>query len=93
MYYSLSYCLYSKTAHSDLSTVLPLTETSGGKPPRLAHSAHVLLSRAEQLKAVSAVFSCVARSAERGLAGGLFTPVHLDHTAQAAGRSSSRAAL
>lgn len=51
MYYSLRHCLYSKTAHSDLSTVLPLTETSGGKPPCLAHSAHVLLSRAEQLKA------------------------------------------
>lgn len=51
MYYSLRHCLYSKTASSDLSTVLPLTETSGGKPPRLAHSAHVLLSRAEQLKA------------------------------------------
>lgn len=51
MYYSLRHCLYSKTAHSDLSTVLPLTETSGGKPPRLAHSAHVLLSGAEQLKA------------------------------------------
>lgn len=43
--------MYSKTASSDLSTVLPLTETSGGKPPCLAHSAHVLLSRAEQLKA------------------------------------------
>ena len=51
MYYSLRHCLYSKTARSDLSTVLPLTETSGGKPPRLAHSAHVLLSGAEQLKA------------------------------------------
>lgn len=51
MYYSLRHCLYSKTAQSDLSTVLPLTETSGGKPSRLAHSAHVLLSRAEQLKA------------------------------------------
>lgn len=51
MYYSLRHCLYSKTAHSDLSTVPPLTETSGGKPPRLAHSAHVLLSGAEQLKA------------------------------------------
>lgn len=43
--------MYSKTASSDLSTVLPLTETSGSKPPCLAHSAHVLLSRAEQLKA------------------------------------------
>lgn len=41
--------MYSKKARSDLSTVLPLTETSGGKPPLLAHSAHVLLSRAEQL--------------------------------------------
>lgn len=43
--------MYSKTASSDLSTVLPLTETSGGKPPCLAHSAHALLSGAEQLKA------------------------------------------
>lgn len=51
MYYSLRHCLYSKKARSDLSTVLPLTETSGGKPPLLAHSAHVLLSRAEQLNA------------------------------------------
>lgn len=50
MHYSLGHRLYSKTASSDLSTVLPLTETSGGKPPCLAHSAHVLLSRAEQLK-------------------------------------------
>lgn len=47
----LRHCLSSKTANSDLSTVLPLTETSGGKPPRLAHSAHELLSRAERLKA------------------------------------------
>lgn len=46
-----SYCLYSKSARSDLSTVLPLTETSGGKPPCLAHSAHVPLSRTEQLNA------------------------------------------
>lgn len=51
MYYSLRHCLYSKKACSDLSTVLPLTETSGGKPPCLAHSAHVQLSRAEQLNA------------------------------------------
>lgn len=49
MCYLLRRCLYSKKARSDLSTVLPLTETSGGKPPLLAHSAHVLLSRAEQL--------------------------------------------
>lgn len=52
--------MYSKTASSDLSTVLPLTETSGGKPPCLAHSAHVLLSRAEQLKAaLSFTVPCV----------------------------------
>lgn len=50
MCYSLRHCLYSKTESSDLSTVLPLTETSAGKPPCLSHSAHVLLSRAEQLK-------------------------------------------
>lgn len=49
MCYSLRHCLYSKKACSDLSTVLPLTETTGGKPPHLAHSAHVLLSVAEQL--------------------------------------------
>lgn len=41
MCYSLSRCLYSRTASGDLSTVLPLTGTSGGKPLGLAHSAHV----------------------------------------------------
>lgn len=42
MCYSLSRCLYSRTASGDLSTVLPLTGTSGGKPLGLAHSAHAL---------------------------------------------------
>lgn len=61
MCYWLRRCLYSEQAHSDLSTVLPLTETSRGKPPLLAHSAHVLLSRAEQLSAApSCPVSCAA---------------------------------
>lgn len=61
MCYWLRHCFYSEQAHSDLSTVLPLTETSHGKPPLLAHSAHVLLNRAEQL---SATPSCpVSRAA------------------------------
>lgn len=47
----LTNALLSKGApNSDLSTVLPLAVTSGSKQPHTAHSAHVLLSRAERLK-------------------------------------------
>lgn len=68
MYYLLRHCLYSKNARSDLSTVLPLTETSGGKPPCLAHSAHVLLSRTEQLSASPSFPVCHALPNETWLA-------------------------
>jgi len=91
MYYSPRHCLYSKTANGDLSTVLPLTATSGGKPPCSAHSAHVPLSRAEQLKAAPSF--PVAPPLPNEAHWRFLHLFNLDHTGETAGRSSSRAAL
>lgn len=79
--------MYSKNTRSDLSTVLPLTETSGGKPPCLAHSAHVPLSRTEQLNAFFP--PCPVLFQMRPYWSFLNLP-NLDHTQDSAGRSSSR---